>query len=161
MFWDQWECFFKNGLYKYDTIFVWIGNHSRMSEDGKSHFTEYDYRRFRSDFRNLIEQCFEKSPNVVVLSTLHMFKCRRKNQSIERIRRKLMIKPKETLDYEENIVVEGKNRIMQEIADEKGIKFYDIDSTLMKSKFWHTDVIHYMPESNKFVADILIRLMGK
>lgn len=158
MYWDQWECFFKNDLYKYDAIFVWVGNHSRMSEDGKSYFTEYDYRRFRTDFAFLLEQCLDKSSNIIVLSTLHMYKWRKYNHDIERLRRKLMIKPKEYLNYEENIVVEGKNRIMKEVAEEKNIRFYDIDSVLMESKFWHTDFIHYIPESNLFISKILKEL---
>lgn len=159
MYWDQWECFFKNNLYRYDAIFVWVGNHSRMSEDGKSYFTEYDYRRFRADFSYLIDRCLDISSDITVLSTLHMYKWRKYNHDIERIRRKLMIKPKEHLNHEENVVVEGKNRIMQEVAEEKNVRFYDIDSVLMESDYWHTDFIHYIPESNTFVANILLQLM--
>lgn len=155
MFWDQWECFFKNGLYSYDTIFVWVGNHSRMSEDGKSLFTESDYYRFRKDFNTLIEKCEVRSSKIIVLTTLHMFKWRKYNSDIERIRRKLMIKPKEYLNDEENIVVKKKNAIMEDIAKERNIAFYDIDKSLMSSKYWHVDFIHYIPESNKFICNIL------
>ncbi|SHF10545.1 hypothetical protein SAMN05444349_11184 [Bacteroides faecichinchillae] len=159
MYWDQWECFFKNGLYKYDVIFVWIGNHSRISEDGQSFFTDYDYSRFRKDFTFLLCQCMLRSSKVFVLSTLHMYKTRKYNPYIERVRRKLCIKPKEILIDIENRIVEGKNFIMREIASEKGVCFYDIDKQLMNSKFWHTDFIHYIPESNKFVCELLRGLL--
>lgn len=159
MFWDQWECFFKSGLYSYDAIFVWIGNHSRMSENGESLFQELDYARFKRDFHYLIDQCEKYSSKIVILTTLHMFKWRKYNSDIERIRRKLMIKPKEFLNDEENVVVEGKNIIMREIANEKGLSFYDIDESLMSSKYWHVDFIHYIPESNKYVCSILKSLL--
>lgn len=48
---------------------------------------------------------------------------------------------------------------MREIASEKGVCFYDIDKQLMNSKFWHTDFIHYIPESNKFVCELLRGLL--
>lgn len=160
LFWDQWDCFFKNKCYKYNAIFVWVGNHSRMSEDGKSYFTEYDYNKFKNDFASLIDCCLQKSDNVIVLTTLHMYKWRKYNSYLERIRRKLMInKPKEYLNEQENVVVEGKNHIMKYIAETKGLKFYDIDQSLMKSRFWHTDFIHYIPESNQFVCNILKDLL--
>ena len=159
MFWDQWECFFKNNLYRYQAVFIWVGNHSRMSEDGKSYFSEYDYLRFREDFTYLVEQCQKRSSKVIVLTTLHMYKCRKYNADIERIRRKLWIKPKEYLNEEENVVVEGKNRIMKEVANRYNLSFYDIDDRLMKSKFWHVDFIHYIPESNLYVSQILRDLL--
>lgn len=160
IFWDQWECFFKNELYSYDTIFVWVGNHSRMSEDGSSFYKESDYTRFERDFRYLLDNCLLHSRDVIVLSTLHMFRWRKFNQDIERIRRKLRIKPKEFLNDDENIVVERKNSIMKEVATSKNLHFYDIDATLMKSRFWHTDFIHYIPESNSFVCEILKGLIN-
>lgn len=95
MYWDQWECFFKNNLYQYDAVFVWVGNHSRISEDGKSFFTEYDYKRFQTDFNTLIDKALYISPKVIVLTTLHIYKWRKYNNDLERVRRKLMIKPKE------------------------------------------------------------------
>lgn len=159
MFWDQWNCFFKNGLYSYDAIFVWVGNHSRMSEDGKTLFQESDYARFKKDFNFLIDQCEKYSSKIIILTTLHMFKWRKYNSDIERFRRKLLIKPKEFLNDVENVVVEGKNAIMKEIADEKGLTFYDIDDVLMSSKYWHVDFIHYIPESNRYVCSILKSLL--
>lgn len=160
LYWDQWECFFKSGLYSYDVIFVWVGNHSRISEDGNSLFTEYDYKRFEDDFEFLLEKCLERSHNVIVLSTLHMYKWRRYNTDIERIRRKLMLKPKEYLNDIENIVVENKNLIMERVAKRRGIKFYDIDKDLMESKYWHVDFIHYIPESNRFICRIMEGLLN-
>lgn len=96
---------------------------------------------------------------VVVLSTFHIYKWRKYNNEIERIRRKLGFKPKEYLNDEENVVVENKNRIMKEISEEHNLPFYDIDAIMMKSKYWHVDFIHYIPESNSFVAEYLCRLL--
>lgn len=159
MYWDQWECFFKSGLYSYDTIIVWVGNHSRMSEDGTSLFQEYDYSRFESDFNHLIDECLIHTKQIIVLSTLHMFEWRRYNNDLERVRRKLRIKPKEILNEAENVVVERKNLIMKKVSESKKLTFYDIDFDLMRSRFWHTDFIHYIPESNGFVCNILKRLI--
>lgn len=161
MFWDQWECFFKNGLYSYDAVFIWVGNHSRMTETGDSLFKESDYVRFRKDFKTLIDECKKVSSKIIILSTLHMFKWRKYNNDIERIRRKLMIKPKEFLNIEENVVVEEKNRIMRDVSSEQRVVFYDIDDELMKSNYWHVDFIHYIPESNVFVCTILNSLLAR
>lgn len=159
MFWDQWQCFFKNGLYEYNTIFCWVGNHSRKDENGNGFFGEHDYKRFYHDFARLITECKSRAPKVIVLSTFHIFLWRKYNNEIERIRRKLRLKPKEYLNDEENVVVENKNRIMKAVAEEYNLPFYDIDAILMKSKFWHVDFIHYIPESNSFVAECLFRLL--
>ena len=51
------------------------------------------------------------------------------------------------------------NRIMKEISEEHNLPFYDIDAIMMKSKYWHVDFIHYIPESNSFVAEYLCRLL--
>lgn len=85
---------------------------------------------------------------------------RKYNHDIERIRRKLMIKPKEKLNDYENRVVEGKNTIMRRIAKNYSLKFHDIDKDLMESKFWHTDFIHYIPESNLFISEIIKQLLN-
>ncbi len=160
MYWDQWECFFKNNLYQYDAVFVWVGNHSRISEDGKSFFTEYDYKRFQTDFNTLIDKALYINPKVIVLTTLHIYKWRKYNNDLERVRRKLMIKPKEEWgEVEDNIVVEGKNRIMQEVAEIRKLTFCDIDKMLMQSRYWHVDFIHYIPEANKYIASILKSLL--
>ena len=159
MYWDQFDCFFKNGLYAYDAIIVWVGNHSRMSEDGASFFTEHDYRRFEHDFNHLIDRCLEHSPKVIVLTTLHMFKSRNTKGFAERLRRKFMLKPVEIPDEENNVVVEGKNRIMKSVAEKRGLLFHDIDADLMASRYWHDDFIHYMPQSNPFVAAIIKSLL--
>ena len=159
MFWDQWHCFFKSGLYDYSTIFCWVGNHSRMDEKGGGFFQEYDYQRFYHDFSRLIVECKSRSKKVVVLSTFHIFKWRKYNNEIERIRRKLCLKPKEYLNDEENVVVENKNRIMKQVAEEHNLPFCDMDAILMKSKYWHVDFIHYIPGSNSFVADCLRKLL--
>lgn len=159
MYWDQWECFFKNRLYSYNAIFIWVGNHSRMSEDGKSFFSEYDYHRFENDFIYLVEQCQLHSSKIIILTTLHMFKSRKYNNDIERIRRKLGIKPIEYLNDDENVVVEGKNRIMKAVSRKYNLSFCDIDACLMASNYWHVDFIHYIPESNVFVSEILKNLL--
>lgn len=159
MFWDQWECFFKNGLYRYDAIFLWVGNHSRRSEDGKSMFSAHDYRRFEEDFECLARQCMERSPKVIVLTTLHLFKPRKYSAAAEIVRRKLRIRPKEVPDTQENIVVEGKNRIMKAVAERLGLPFCDIDAELMASRYWHKDHIHYIRESDGFVSGRLLGLI--
>lgn len=159
MFWDQWDCFFRSGLYSYDAIFVWTGNHSRRSEDGQSMFTEHDYCRFEEDFGTLLKECSLHAPKVVVLSTLHLFKARDFNPAAEIIRRKLGIPPAEIQDETENAVVEGKNRIMKDVAERNGLPFYDIDKDLMDSRYWHKDHIHYIPESNGFVCDRLLKML--
>lgn len=155
LYWDQWQCFFKNGLYKYEIIFCWVGNHSRLNERGDGFFQEYDYKRFYHDFSHLIVECEYHACRVIVLSTFHIYKWRKYNNDIERIRRKIGFKPKETLNDAENVVVEEKNRIMRKVAEEHNLLFCDIDSVLMSSKYWHVDFIHYIPESNAFVADYL------
>lgn len=160
IYWEQWECFFKNQLYSYDSIIVWVGNHSRMNEAGTALFTDYDYIRFERDFEFLIKRCLDQSKKVIVLTTLHMVISRKYNHDIERIRRKLMIKPKEKLNDYENRVVEGKNTIMRRIAKNYSLKFHDIDKDLMESKFWHTDFIHYIPESNLFISEIIKQLLN-
>ncbi|WP_216955820.1 hypothetical protein [Phocaeicola vulgatus] len=48
---------------------------------------------------------------------------------------------------------------MKEISEEHNLPFYDIDAIMMKSKYWHVDFIHYIPESNSFVAEYLCRLL--
>lgn len=159
MFWDQWQCFFKNGLYEYGTIFCWVGGHSRMDEMGQGFFQEYDYQRFYHDFTRLIVECKSRAPRVVVLSTFHIVKWRKYNHEIERIRRKLCLKPKEYLNDEENVVVENKNKIMKAVAEEHNLPFCDMDAIMMQSKYWHVDFIHYIPESNPFVAECLSKLI--
>lgn len=160
MFWDQWNCFFRNGLYQYDAIFIWVGNHSRMSEDGKSLYREPDYERFKMDFRTLVRKCEERSSKIIILSTLHMFEIKQHNKFLQIALRKLMLKLNEKLNATDNVVVEGKNRIMEEVAKEFDFIFHDIDADLMSSKFCHKDFIHYFPESNKYVAEILIEQLA-
>lgn len=159
MFWNQLKCFFENGLYSYEAIFIWVGNHSRRSEDGTGYFSDYDFQRFHSDFSTLVEICRGIAPKVIILSTLHMFIRRNANKYFESIREIVGIRPKETLDYKENAVVEVKNKIIEQVASEQGLLFYDIDKTLLKSKYWHKDNIHYISKSNKFVASRLIELL--
>ncbi len=159
MFWDQFKCFFENDLYKYDAVFVWVGNHSRRTEDGSGYFTEYDYQRFQSDFNTLIEICQGIAPKVIILSTLHMFLRRKTNKFFQFFREEIGLRPKETLDHNENSVVEVKNKIIEQVALEKGLSFYDIDKALLESKYWHKDNIHYINKSNDFVASKLIDLL--
>lgn len=161
MFWDQWECFLKNGLYHYDIIFVWVGNHSRISEDGKSHFTPYDYERFRADYGHLLRQCRQQCPQVIALSPLHMFERRKFNPVVEHFRRRVMVKPREVLDATENEVVEKKNEIMKEVARAESVDYHDVDAVMLKSKYWHDDNIHYIPQANPYIAELLKGFAGR
>ncbi|MCM1520317.1 MAG: hypothetical protein NC098_05980 [Lachnoclostridium sp.] len=159
MFWEQFKCFFKNGLYHYDAVFIWIGNHSRRKEDGTDFFTQYDYQRFHNDFSKLVDICRASFPKVIILSTLHMFIPRKANRYIEYIREILNIKPKEKFDDAENAVVEAKNKIIEQVANEYNLTFYDIDDIMLKSKYWHKDNIHYIRKSDSFVTSKLISLL--
>lgn len=155
MFWDQWDCFFKNKLYKYEKIILWIGNHSRMTEDGTNLFIDSDYRRFSFDFQYLIHKCQSISNRILVLSTLYIYHTRNYNPIIELIRKRFFIKPKENINEQENKIVQQKNLIMQNICSRHNIAFYDIATELFHSKYWHKDHIHYINESNQFVVNLL------
>ena len=155
MFWNQLDVFFKESVYNYTSIFVWVGNHSRRSVDGVSSFKKEDYERFAADFSDLIDYVKLQSRQIIVLSTLHMVMPHNRFHFIEKIRKKFFIKPKENFNDTENQVVEGKNTIMEEIAKKKDVPFYDIDSVLLNSKYWHYDHIHYIPQANDYIVGLL------
>lgn len=162
MFWDQLDCFFKSGLYTYNVIVIWHGNHSRMSEDGSSYYTDSDYIKFKKDFLFLLTRINSlniKGCKLLILSTLYLYEWRKKVWFLEKLRHMFMFKPKEIQRLDDNAVIDKKNMIMHSVADSLKINFFDINKELIESKYWHVDHVHYIQEASPFIAELIERAL--
>lgn len=162
IFWNQLDCFFKDNLYTYESIIIWIGNHSRINADGNGPFEECDYIEFTEDYKRLVKYVQSKCRNTVGINSYDIVHPYIWKNSIQRkIWRKFHLRYKCRQNIEESAIVIRKNTIMEKICNDLNVPFLDICSIMQKTQFNRPDHIHYEEASNTYVCNLIIDLMDK
>ena len=165
IYWDQLDAFFKNNQYKYDFIFVQVGNHSRINEDGNGPFTEYDYKRFHDDYTILIEYLQNYCRRIILEPCYLMVVPRKygwfKNKALKAIHKYLKVKIHQQPNIEANAVSQKKNVIMKQVAEELSMPWCDINAYLDSTYFIRRDNIHYEYRASLPICNYLINFAKK
>lgn len=165
IYWDQLEDFFKHNTYKYDYIFVQVGNHSRINENGDGPFTEYDYTRFHDDYTILIKY-LQNYCKRIILEPCYLMVVPRKYGWFKTLARKaihkyLKVKFYQQPNIEANAVSQKKNDIMRQVAKELSMPWCDINDYLDSTYFIRRDNIHYEYRANLPICNYLINFARK
>ena len=138
LFCSQVDAFFECGR-RYDAVFIQLGNHSRVNDDGETYQTE-DYDRFGRDLRALITFLQQYSDRIILETVFFCVKPLGKISSW--IERTFRIKLEE---YDENINSNSrqKNLMIRQVAQELGVELLDVNATMMNSNCMRIDHIHF------------------
>ena len=165
IYWDQLDAFFKNNQYKYDFIFVQVGNHSRINEDGNGPFTEYDYTRFHDDYTILIEYLQNYCKHIILEPCYLMVVPRKDGWFKDKVRKVihkyLKVKFSQQPNIEANAVSQKKNDIMKMVAKELSMPWCDINAYLDSTYFIRRDNIHYEYMASLPICNYLINFARK
>ncbi len=164
----QMDIFFVSNKYKYDAIFVQLGHHSRIGETGLT-YNELDYECFESDYSVLVDYLSQFSDKVVLLSIFFSvipYKYHLKFKPFMLIEKSLRRYRKEIYDESINEVKVKKNKIIENIAKNKGIDFFDINQYMInlakspKTICLHTDHVHYEDKAKEIIAKEYCRFLS-
>lgn len=167
LFVKQFNAFFSSPCYNnYSAIFVQLGHHSIANDEGCT-YLDQDYIRFRKDYVGMLSFLRQFSSNIILLSCfLNVTPISEKTNGLKKIPiflwRKIF---GEKIDYSWSSVVEKKNKIVEEIAKEQGLKFCDIDGIIraqcqgLLPKYIHRDHIHYENKAKKEITEIYASLI--
>lgn len=159
IFQNQIDAFFASDKYHYSTIFVQIGHHSRIGEEGNE-YGEADYIQFYRDMKALINFLEQYTNNIVLLSIFYSVIPPKKYSGllgnvISFIRHFKL----ERYDDAVNAVKQRKNDIICQVANELGLQFCDINRIVMdtvngrKTRFIHEDHVHLESAAKSFIVD--------
>lgn len=164
MFWNQLDDFFSSNCYKYDYIFVQVGNHSRRAENGVDLFGEYDYRRFESDFTCLLNYLLQHSSKIIVEPSTTILVKKKQNGLVKWSKLILhwcfKIKFHQEIDQVETGVAEKKNAIMQNVAHKMNLPWCDINAFMNTTYFMKSDNIHYERRARATICRHLATFAG-
>lgn len=162
-FQSQVDAFFCSTKYKYITIFVQIGHHSRVGDYGET-YTEEDYSRFYRDMNALVTFLKQYCDNIVMLSVFFsVIPPKSYPGIIGSIAFRLRHYFPEIYDETVNVVKKQKNAIICQIAKERGLPFCDINQIVMdtskgrKNRFIHEDHIHLEKSAKSFICDVYVK----
>lgn len=165
IYWNQLDDFFTNNSYKYDCIFVQVGNHSRINEKGDGSFSEYDYIRFHDDYTLLIKYLSNYCKNIILEPCYLMVKPKSYGWLYTYVRRAIhkyfKVKFYQAPDIEANTVSKKKNEIMRQVAKELSMPWCDINAYLDSTYFIRRDNIHYEYRASLPICNYLINFARK
>ena len=156
LFLKQVDCFFDQSTYKYDAIFIQLGHHSRINDNGLP-YSELDYEIFKDDYRHFIEYLRQYTDNIIAESIFYSVLPKQGSEFIKKVRKKLKVK--EAYDDEVNSVKDMKNNCIRELCDEMGIPYLDINTYILRypKKYVHYDHIHFEDSAKKVIVEEMIK----
>lgn len=160
LFYEQLKSFFSIISFKYEVVYLWVGYHSLINDEGKS-WEGKDYIRFKDDIRSLISYLSSYGKRIILCSALYPVIKKENRNIIERAI--YWVKPisrlcKEKILWEEACIIKRKNDILNNLAANLGLTYCDINSYLLSfnnnyfTRMIHSDKIHYESKSNKIIA---------
>lgn len=156
LFVSQVDCFFTGTLYRYDIIFVQVGNHSRISKDGTP-YTDADHAKFRRDYLALLSFLGQFAPIVIPQTVLTMVHA--PAGKLHYLLRRLHLE-KELPDREANAVLLKKNETILEASVEAGLKPLDICTMIGSRGFPRVDHVHYGKTATREIAVMMMDAAG-
>ncbi len=156
----QMDIFFVSERYKYDIIFVQLGHHSRIGEEGET-YGEEDYARFARDYVTLLDYLSQFSEHVVPMSVFYSVVPHHyhfKLGTLRRVENFFRRRRPEQYDQSVNTVKAGKNEIIARIAAERGMSYFDINGHMLelakspKTVCLHTDHVHFEEKAKQVIA---------
>lgn len=150
LFIAQLDCFFSSARFRYDTIIVQVGHHGDVGVSEKA------FHAFRESCSVLIDFLLQFTDNILIESLFYSVKPR-KYWKIAKL-----LHLKETYDSAANEIRDAKNRIWEKIAQEKGLKYLDINGFMLENgkQFYHQDHIHFENAAKKFIVDEMMRALA-
>lgn len=170
IFAKQMDILFCSNVYKYDAIFVQLGHHSRINQQGVS-YTDEDYLRFEEDLEIFVDYLSQFCKNIILCSVFYSVVPSKNLNIIHNdilkkalclVIKKIKQKP-EKLDEEANKVKIKKNIIIARVAKNKNIKFIDINGIMMEyskkrnTRCYHVDHIHFEEKAKKIIVNQYIK----
>lgn len=138
LFCSQIDAFFECGR-RYDVIFVQLGNHSRINQDGNP-YEATDYERYERDLRALITFLKQFSDRIILETVFFCVHPLGKFSAwLERFTRVKLEKYDETI----NSNTRQKNAVIRKVAAELGTELLDINDIMMKGNYMRIDHIHF------------------
>lgn len=160
LFAKQVDCFFSSVQYKYEVIYIQLGHHSRISEDGLP-YSEKDYLRFYQDYECLIDFLSQYSTKIVLLSIFYSvmpYKYRFSSRVLRRVENQYRRYIDEKYDATINDVKEKKNKAIEQLAAKKDLPYFDVNQFMIdlskspRTVCLHTDHVHFEEKAKKIIA---------
>lgn len=170
LFHSQLQAFFSTiSEFYYDYIYVWVGYHSLINDEGDKYGDE-DYIKFENDIIKLIDilRCY--STSIILCSALFPVIKKDHQNLIDRIW--FHLKPlcrmfKENIDWNDSSVIEKKNQVLEEIANKTDLMFCDINNYMLgrsqryKTRCVHYDRIHYEGKAYPYIVRLMLECIKK
>lgn len=166
LFFNQIDAFFASSQFHYKTIFIQLGHHSIISDNGQPYGAK-EYERFYNDYIGLIKYLQQYCSKIVLMSSFLNVKSIPK--SVKGLKKLLYTLKKrifgEEIDHSWSDTVIMKNKKIEEIAKEMNLAFCDIEGIIRKQcdgyfpKYIHTDHIHYENKAKKAIASIYTKYL--
>lgn len=138
LFCSQLDAFFEGGQ-RYDAIFIQLGNHSRINEEGKP-YEAADYERYGGDLRALVTFLKQFTDRIILETVFFCVKPLGAFSSwIERTFRIKLEQYDETI----NSNTRQKNQIIRQVAQELDVELLDINDMMMQGNHMRIDHIHF------------------
>lgn len=169
LFWTQLSSFFASVNYRYDTIFIQLGHHSRINDFGHD-YTDEDYNIFGKDLLQLVDYLPRYGKKIVLCTIFYsvippQLTAKIKNESMKKFCTMLYNKLKRFEDYDEevNSVKKRKNEVVLHLSHEKNIPCLDINSIMCnsKKKYVHIDHVHFENKAKKAIVNEYIRILSE
>lgn len=163
LFAKQMDIFFTSDCYKYTTIFIQLGHHSRIYDKG-NRYEEKDYIRFYEDMCILINYLKQFCERIILLSIFYDVIPDNviENSKVNILKKTYMwIKRFKNEEFNDdiNIIKKEKNSILERIGKECNIPYLDINAFMLnlglkrKTRFLHVDHIHFEDKAKTVIVE--------
>lgn len=162
LFVNQIDAFFDSTLYKYDTIFIQLGHHGRISKDGTK-FTNDDLNKYGQDLICLIKFLKQYSNKIIIESIFdsvvkkHPLLCKLQikfplfNDCLR------LFSYKEIYDDIINNITNQKSILSEKIAKKNGCKYIDINEYMRQRNYYHIDHIHFENKAKSTIVQFMMK----
>lgn len=161
LFANQLDAFLKSlplDNFKYQIIFVQFGFHSILGADGNL-YSDKDYQDFKSGYESLLDYLKQFCHVIIVESAF--YSVIKQNTKLKYYANKFGL-IQERPDISTNKVIEMKNQIAKQIANEKKCYFFDIAEYMNQRKqFRRCDEIHYYNNGINEIVNQMALLIKK
>lgn len=149
------DAFFKDNIYRYNVIFVQLGNHGRISRYG-GEYSKKDLEDYESDMRNFLLYLKQYS-NRIILESIFDAVIPNKRWKRPLLRLGLLHEKK---DPNINSITSKKSEVLKRLSEELTMEFLDINAYMDTMNFIHVDHIHFEQRAKKVIASKMLSILN-
>ena len=155
LFVEEVNLFFNYSIYSYDAIYVQVGVHNWVGENGEI-YSDEDYILFERNL-NLLIEFLKQFTKKIILETVFLEVCSKSRLGYYLCKFKLK---KEKLGSAEiNGVRNKKNIIIRNFKKDKFVNILDIQNIVDARNFIRTDHIHYEKRAITFIVKEMVKFL--